>query len=208
MLIPVTFTTPLLSQTLTTGKSFSFTTSRGRARPRSPCSGTRTEPRSLDATNTTYAITNTAFGDAGTYTLWATNSGATNSLSATVTVYSPFGYANVTNNLVLHLRFEGDTTDSSGRGNNGTPSSTTAPAFVPGIIGSQALQYTTETVNGQSGSNVTSASYVTSGHRRFRPAHRPPVRRHHELQRQPVGPTDRLGPCPATCRSSARRPTP
>jgi hypothetical protein len=84
-------------------------------------------------------------------------------VSATLTVIAAPGYANVTNGLVLHLRFDGDTADSSGRGNNGTPSSPTAPAFVSGIIGSQALQYITETTTGGSGGTVTNASYVTLG---------------------------------------------
>ena len=162
VIIPVAFTTQLLSQTLTTGKSFSFSTA---AQGTTPIflQWYKDGAPIKDATNLTYAITNTAFSDAGTYTLWATNSGGTNSMSATVTVYSPFAYANVTNNLVLHLQFEGDTTDSSGRGNNGTPSTAAPPVFVPGIIGAQALKYETTTVNGQSGSNVVTASYVSFG---------------------------------------------
>ena len=166
VIIPVTFTTPLLSQTVTTGKSISFSTT---------VVGTtniylqwyKGVAPIINATNATYAITNTALGDAGTYTLWATNAAATNSTSATLTVYSPFAYANVTNNLVLHLTFEGDTLDSSGRGNNGVPSTLTAstapPVFVPGIIGSQALQYSTFTSNAVSGNPVTNASYVYLG---------------------------------------------
>jgi hypothetical protein len=115
------------------------------------------------ANTATYSITNTAVSDTGAYTLWATNAGATNSLSASLTVIPPASYANVTNGLVLHLRFEGDTTDSSGHNNDGTLSSPTAPVFVPGIIGSQALEYATTTVDGTSGTNVTSASYVALG---------------------------------------------
>jgi hypothetical protein len=160
--IPVTFTTPPLSQTVTTGKSISFSTS-----------VIGTPPISLqwykdgkaiqDATNSTYAIASTALGDFGTYTLWGINIAATNSISASLAVIQPVGYANVTNGLVLHLTFDTDTTDSSGRGNNGTPSSTTPPVFVPGIIGPQAIQLTTTT--NLSGTNVivTSASYVTLG---------------------------------------------
>lgn len=102
-------------------------------------------------------------GDAGTYTLWATNGASTNSLSASLVVISPVSYANVTNNLVLHLRFDGDTTDSSGRSNNGTPSSTTAPEFVPGVIGPQAIQLTTTTNLSGTNAVVTSANYVTLG---------------------------------------------
>jgi hypothetical protein len=157
VVIPPSFTPALLSQTVTTGKAVSFGTSVLGTSPilqwykgASPI---------LNATNATYSIASTAISDSGTYTLWATNSVGTNSTSATLTVVPPAGYANVTNGLVLHLRFEGNTTDTSGRGNNGTASSPTAPAFVPGIIGSQALQYTTVV----SGGNVSGASYVSLG---------------------------------------------
>jgi hypothetical protein len=160
--VPVVFTAPLLSQTVTTGKSISFSTTVAGTSPifLQWYKGTTPIP---NATNLTYAITNTALGDIGTYTLWATNVAATNSISASLTVYSPFSYANVTNNLVLHLTFDGDTTDSSGRGNNGTASTTTAPVYVPGIIGSQALQYATTTLGATSGGPVTASSYVSLG---------------------------------------------
>jgi hypothetical protein len=165
VIIPVTFTTPLLSQTVTTGKSISFSTTVEGTTPIS-LQWYKDGQQIANATNATYAIANTASGDAGAYSLWATNAAATNSLSANLTVISPVSYANVTNNLVLHLTFDGNTTDSSGFGNNGTPSSLTSttspPAFVTGIIGSQALQYTTLTTNG-SQTPVTNASYVTLG---------------------------------------------
>jgi len=160
--IPPSFATPLLSQTVTTGKSITFSTLvLGAPTPSLQWyNGTTPIP---NATTNTYTITNTALGDTGTYTLWATNSTGTNSISATLTVISPVAYANVTNNLVLHLQFEGNTTDSSGRGNNGTASTTTPPVYVPGIIGSQALEYTTTTTGGTSGGPVTASSYVALG---------------------------------------------
>ncbi|MCX6923926.1 MAG: hypothetical protein NT154_12070, partial [Verrucomicrobia bacterium] len=162
VVVPVIFTTPLVSQTVTTGKSVSFTTTDAGTAPISLqwYKGTTLIP---NATNLTYAITNTAVGDGGTYTLWGTNSGGTASISASLTVYPPFAYANVTNNLVLHLTFDADTTDSSGRGNNGTASITTPPVFVPGIIGAQALQYTTTPLGSTSGGPVTASSYVALG---------------------------------------------
>jgi hypothetical protein len=82
------------------------------------------------------------------------------SQSVSVTVISPVSAANVTNGLVLHLRFDGDTTDSSGRGNNGTQVG--SPTFVTGIIGPQALNYITET-NGAVTPAVANASYVDLG---------------------------------------------
>jgi hypothetical protein len=158
VIIPPSFTSALLSQTVTTGKKVSFSTSVLGTAPVSLQWYKNSSPIS-QATNASYTITNTVVGDTGTYTLWATNSAGTNSTSASLTVMNPVAYANVTNNLVLHLRFDGNATDSSGRGNNGTASTTTAPAYVPGIIGGQALQYTTTTTGG----NVSSASYVSLG---------------------------------------------
>ena len=160
---PVTFTSSPLSQTVTTGKSISFS-----------ANVVGTTPIYLqwykdgkiitDATNLTYSIASTALGDAGTYTLWGTNVVSTNSTSVSLVVISPVSYANVTNDLVLHLTFDGDTLDSSGRGNNGVASTTTAPTFVPGIIGSQALQYATVVVtNIGVSTNIQSVSYVTIG---------------------------------------------
>ncbi|HRZ38252.1 MAG TPA: LamG domain-containing protein, partial [Candidatus Paceibacterota bacterium] len=49
---------------------------------------------------------------------------------------------NATDGLVLHMKFDGDTKDASGRNNDGT--SVGAPAMVAGLIG-QALHYNTDT---------------------------------------------------------------
>ena len=155
VIIPVTFT-PMLSQTVTTGKPISFSTTVLGTQPISLQWYKNGSPIK-DATNLTYSIASAASGDAGTYALWGTNSISTNSTSATLAVIPSVEYANVTNSLVLHLTFDGDTKDSSGRGNDGTPSTTTPPTFVPGIIGPQAIQYATV------GSPVTSASYVSLG---------------------------------------------
>src|SRR6185503_12480 len=45
---------------------------------------------------------------------------------------------NVTDQLVVHLKFDGNASDSSARGNNGTEMG--SPTYVPGRIG-QALRY-------------------------------------------------------------------
>jgi hypothetical protein len=148
-----------LPQTVTTGRSLSYTTSVQGSVPitlqwykdGSPISG---------ATTASLEITNTVVSDTGTYTLWATNDAGVSFQSVAVTVISPVSYANVTNNLALHLRFDGDTTDSSGRNNNGTQQG--SPTFVTGVIGSQALNYITAT-NGTTPVAVTSASYVDLG---------------------------------------------
>ncbi len=151
------FVGSFLPQTVTTGKSISYSTIVNGSTPitlqwykgSSPISG---------ATNANFAITNTAVSDTATYTLWATNGAGVSSQSVNVTVIPATGYANVTNNLVLHLRFDGDTTDTSGRNNNGTP--VNSPGFVTGLIGSQALSYATST---NAGGVVDNSSYVVLG---------------------------------------------
>jgi len=153
------FLNPFLPQTVTTGKSVSFVTSVQGSKPIALqwyMGGTAIS----GATTTTHTIPSTAVTDSGSYTLWATNVAGTNFQSVNLTVVEPTSYANATNNLVLHLRFDGDTTDSSGRGNDGTAVGT--PAYVAGQIGSQAIQYTTETVTNPTVS-VSSANYVTLG---------------------------------------------
>jgi hypothetical protein len=160
---PPSFSTPFLPQTVTVGKSVSFSTAVQGSTPitlqwykgSTPISG---------QTSNTFAIASTAVSDTATYTLWATNSAGVASQSVSLTVIPQTAYANVTNNLVLHLRFDGNTTDTSGHGNNGT--AVGGPTFVAGIIGSQALNYSTTTVtNNTPVSNVTAIaeSYVTLG---------------------------------------------
>jgi hypothetical protein len=50
-------------------------------------------------------------------------------------------FANATNGLVLHLKFDGNYGDTSGRGNHASPGN--LPVFVAGKIGSQAVQVNT-----------------------------------------------------------------
>ncbi len=113
----------------------------------------------------TVALSNAQYSDSASYQLWATNAaGVSNSLPATVTVLAPASWANVTNGLALHLKFDGDYNDSSGRGNNGTPTGTNdVPAITPGKIGSGALHFSTTTISNISGNDVLSSSYVTLG---------------------------------------------
>jgi concanavalin A-like lectin/glucanase superfamily protein/Ig-like domain-containing protein/immunoglobulin I-set domain protein len=114
-----------------------------------------------NATNTALSFGKTAFSDAGNYQLVATNPAGTNgSTVVALTVLPPVTFANATNGLVLHLKFDGNYTDASGRGNNGTPVG--SPKFVQGLMG-QALHYSTSTDTGATGGNVTNANYVTLG---------------------------------------------
>lgn len=158
---PPTFAGAFVPQTVSTGKSVSFSTTVQGSTPLA-LQWYKNGALIAGATTNAIAITNTAVSDTGTYALWATNSVGTNSESVNLTVIAATGYANVTNNLVLHLRFDGDDTDSSGRGHNGTPVG--GPVFVTGVIGSQALQYTTTSATNNVTNIVsTGASYVGLG---------------------------------------------
>lgn len=97
-------------------------------------------------TNNTLTVSNVYYTDTGAiYNVIATNSiGSAVSSNATLTVFYPSTFANLTNALVLHLKFDGDYSDSSGRGNNGTPVG--SPTFVPGKLGT-AVKVTTDTTN-------------------------------------------------------------
>lgn len=106
-------------------------------------------------TGDTLTIDPTTFGSMGTYSLVASNSvGSTTSSIVSLTVVSVPVYANITNGLVLHLPFDTDASDSSGRGNNGTYVG--SPSLVKGIIGTQALHYNTDT-------SSSTYNYVTLG---------------------------------------------
>lgn len=86
------------------------------------------------------------FSDNGSYSVTVTNAlGITNSQPVALTVMPPPLYANATNGLVLHMKFEGNYNDASGRGNAGYAVNT--PAFVPGAVG-QALHYNTDVPSG------------------------------------------------------------
>lgn len=107
------------------------------------------------ATNLSLTLPGITFASAGNYTLTATNAfGSTNSQIAVLTVVGQPTFANSTNNLVLHLKFDGSYSDSTGRGNNGTNVGSTA--IVAGKVGSGALSYSTTT-------NPFVANYVDLG---------------------------------------------
>jgi hypothetical protein len=99
------------------------------------------------ATNLSLTLSNVYYTDAAQYTLTATNAaGGAVGTPATLTVLPVPTFANLTNNLVLHLKFDGDCSDSSGLGNNGTP--VNAPSFVTGKIGSQAVHVSSDSSSG------------------------------------------------------------
>ncbi len=86
------------------------------------------------ATAASLTLSNVFYLDSGSYALHASNgNGQTNTAAATLTVMPPPTFANLTNGLVLHLKFEDNFTDSSGLGHDGLTYS--PPAFVPGRLG-------------------------------------------------------------------------
>jgi len=86
------------------------------------------------ATNSTLLLNNLAFTDAGSYAVKITNpAGFTNSAPTALTVMPVPTFANLTNNLVLHLKFDGDFKDSSGRANDAM--AVGAPVLLSGKLG-------------------------------------------------------------------------
>jgi hypothetical protein len=98
-------------------------------------------------TSATLALPSAYFTDAGSYVLWATNGvGFTNTAAATLVVMPSPTFANLTNDLVLHLRFDGNYSDSSGHANDAfAPSGD--PPFLAGKIGQGVHIATTPGVN-------------------------------------------------------------
>ncbi|HEX5222758.1 MAG TPA: LamG-like jellyroll fold domain-containing protein, partial [Verrucomicrobiae bacterium] len=153
------FTAHPVAQTVTVGKRITFSAS-AQGNPAPVYQWFKGAAPITGATSNTFTIPSVTLADAGSYSLRATNQAGTNfSTAAVLTVLPATAYANVTNGLVLHLKFEGDVQDSSGKGNNGTPSSSPAPGFVAGKVGAQAAQFTTTL----SGTTFSSASYVDLG---------------------------------------------
>ncbi|HEY3860646.1 MAG TPA: LamG-like jellyroll fold domain-containing protein [Verrucomicrobiae bacterium] len=109
-------------------------------------------------TNATLSISNSYFTDAGTYQVIVSNgAGGTNSTGAVLAVLPPPTYANATNGLILHLKFDGDYNDSSGQGNNGAAQNSptgTPPTMIAGRIGSGAVHVASVV-------STTNFSYVT-----------------------------------------------
>lgn len=106
------------------------------------------------ATNTTYNIPVTDATNSGQYQVAVRNIFSTVvSPPATLTVFA----GPITNDMVLHLKFDGDYTDSSGQGNDGTPVG--SPDFEPGFLG-QAIHTDT---SGSPANNPATNNYVTLG---------------------------------------------
>lgn len=98
------------------------------------------------ATSDTLTVSNFSAAQAGDYTVVVSNAGgSTTSSKATIKTFAGL----ITDNLVVHLKFDGNATDSSGRGNSGTEMGT--PSYEAGKVGTQALHL------------ITDADYVSLG---------------------------------------------
>ena len=106
------------------------------------------------ATSNSFTIPNLAFADAGQYTVGLTNAiGGILSTTVTVTVLAPPTNPPAIAGLVMHLTFDGNLLDATGRGNNATNEASGGATlitnnYVPGQIG-EAFTYQT-TVTGSS----------------------------------------------------------
>jgi hypothetical protein len=96
----------------------------------------------LNETNSTLTLSNVTYADSGSYQVSATNlAGFAQSTAASLVVMPQPTFANLTNGLAAHLKFDNDFTDSSGHGNDAIPHG--SPQFVAGHLGSGSIQLTT-----------------------------------------------------------------
>ena len=135
---PPAITMQPMSQTLTQGQNASLFVAASGSAPLSyqwQFSGTNL----AGATDATLVLTNVQLVQAGKYVAIVTNPwGAAVSAPASLTVVLPPGMDRPTmQGLVVHLTFDADLTDSSGRGNHAA--AVGAPNLVPGFIGAQAF---------------------------------------------------------------------
>ncbi|HWI58704.1 MAG TPA: LamG-like jellyroll fold domain-containing protein [Bacillota bacterium] len=99
------------------------------------------------ATGNTLTLSNADYADNASYDVVVTNPvGTTNSAPAHLTVLVTPMFANLTNDLVLHLKFDGDCNDASSLANIVFPIG--SPTFIPGRIGSGAVHLNTDVANG------------------------------------------------------------
>ncbi len=139
-----------LSQVADPNATISFNVNARGGRPLSYQWSFNESPRA-GATGTNLTLNTVQTIDSGNYTVVIANSySAVTSTVARLTVFS----SAITNNLVVHLPFDGNYADTSGRTNDATPVG--SPGFAPGKIG-QAFQFTTK--QDGSGFNYATLNY-------------------------------------------------
>jgi hypothetical protein len=154
--LPQIFSQPI-GEIADVGASVSFAPTTGGGRPLThfwSFNGSRIST----SLNSSLTLASLQITNAGFYQLIASNSyGSVTSSVVTLKVWS----GPLTSNLVVHLPFDGNFNDTSGRGNNAAYATNGAaanpsPTFVPGKIG-QAFEYTTT-------QDATSQEYATLGY--------------------------------------------
>ena len=99
-------------------------------------------------TASTLSVSNVQTANAGGYSVVVANDGGSvTSKVASLTIFT----GSITQDLVLHLKFDGTYDDATGRGNNGTP--VNSPTFEKGFLG-QAV-HTTSTITNDPNNYVT-----------------------------------------------------
>ncbi len=134
-IIPVTITTQPMSQTVIAGLKASFGVAAGGLNLKYQWKlGTQVI---TNATNATFVIPQVSTSDAGDYTVVVKGTGSSaTSAAAKLTVRTLPEPLDLTPGLVAHLKFDGDYTDASGKGVNGTAQGTAnQPAFETGFLG-------------------------------------------------------------------------
>lgn len=95
-------------------------------------------------TNRTFDVRSAYYTDTATYSVGITNTaGGVLSTPATLTVVPMPRFANLTNGMVAHLKFDGNFADSTSYHNDGTAQGTPSN-IVPGKVGSGAMHYFTD----------------------------------------------------------------
>lgn len=143
---PPLITTAPVSQTVAAGLPASLTVQAGGSLPLS-YQWKKADAPIAGATTSKLTFARVSYADAGSYTVAVSNNaGSTNSAAATLTVVPQPTFAFLTNDLVLHLKFDGNYTDSSGRGNNADAVGGNPP-FLTGKVGQGVHIATTPGVN-------------------------------------------------------------
>ncbi|MFM7803481.1 MAG: Ig-like domain-containing protein, partial [Verrucomicrobiota bacterium] len=108
------------------------------------------------ATNATLTLSSVTAAQGGTYTLVASNAGGSVTSDAAVVAVAEVlkDLSSIRSGLLAYLPFDGNASDLSGRGNNGTPVG--APTYAAGKVGSGALAFS-------SAKDGSSFKYVTLG---------------------------------------------
>ena len=97
----------------------------------------------VGAIRSSLAFASAAESDTGAYQLTVSQGAQkVTTTPVTLTVKPAPTAIDLPDSMVLHLKFDGNYTDASGRGNNGTAQG--APTFVAGKVGAQALHYSTD----------------------------------------------------------------